>query len=277
MIRKRRWPDLLLPLAAPVLAAGLVSLLLVLSVPVEHATRARHALIPRPETGKIALPEHVLRAGRAVVEADPFAGDRKAPPRRSRTATTGRQAAIGGRMPATASRLALVGLLTDSTGPIAVLRDETSGETALLRKGEAFHGLRLTAVNDLSVRLEGTTGKIVTLTLSFRKTGSTGTASMPRAVPRARPRSRRPHPVTGEARAARTARPASAAGMTAPRRDRFGGPKPARRFRARKEDVRTWQRKIEDYGVAGDSRHSIPPADGRTSPSPGGDEPNPSR
>ena len=220
------------------------------------------------------MPEQVLRAGKAVVEADPFAGDRKAPPRRSRTATVGRQAAIGGRLPAPASRLALVGLLTDPTGPIAVLRDKTSGETALLRKGEAFHDLRLTAVDDLSVRLEGTGGKVVTLTLSFRKADNAGAAPTPRAVPRAQPRPRRPHPVTGGGRAARSVRPTTGAGTPAARRGGFGGPKPARRFRARKEDVRTWQRKLEDYGIVDDSHHRVPPAD--ETPSPGGDERTPS-
>ncbi len=274
MIRKRRWPDLLLPLAVPVLAAGFMSLLLVLAVPVAHTTRIPHAAIPHSEIAKISLPNDGMRAGRAVVEADPFAGDRKAPPRRSLTAANGRQAAIGGRMPAAANRLALVGLLTDPSGPIVVLRNETSGETALLRKGETFHGLKVTAVDGLSVRLEGTDGKAVMLTLSFRKADNTGPTPLPRTVPHTQPRARRPHPVTGGGSTRRTARPATT-GAAAPRRDGFGGPKPARRFRARKENVRTWQRKLEDYGIAGDSHRPVPPADTRTSP--GGDEPNPSR
>ena len=259
MIRKRRWPDLLLPFAVPVLAAGIVSLLLVLAVPVRHAGRTPHATVPQPAISDITIPESLLTAGKAVVAADPFAGDRKAPPRRSRTAASGRPAAIGGRMPATASRLALVGLLTDPAGPIAVLRDETSGETALLRTGEAFHGLRLRAVDDLSVRLEGPGGKVVTLTLSFRKAaGSRASGATPRAVPRARSRPRRPHPVTGGARAGRRVAPATVATPTA-RRDGFGRPKPARRFRARRADVRTWQRKLEDYGVTGNPHRAAPP------------------
>ncbi len=259
MIRKRRWPDLLLPFAVPVLATGLVSLLLVLAIPVERTSRTPHATVPQPAISDITIPESMMTAGKTVVAADPFAGDRKAPPRRSRTAAGGRQAAIGGRIPAAASRLALVGLLADPTGPIAVLRDETSGETALLRKGEAFHGLRLTAADDLSVRLEGTDGKVVTLTLSFRKAGDTGTGSTPRAIPRARSRPRRPHPVTGGTRTGRTAFPATAE-TGAPGRDRVGRPKPARRFRARRADVRTWQRKLEDYGVTGNPHRTAPPA-----------------
>ncbi len=274
MIRKRRWPDLLLPLAVPVLAGGFMSLLLVLAVPVERTPRVPYAVPPQPAITEISLPEHIVRAGRAVVEADPFAGDRKAPPRRGLTAANGRQAAIGGRMPAAANRLALVGLLTDPSGPIVVLRNETSGETALLRKGETFHGLKVTAVDGLSVRLEGTDGKAVMLTLSFRKGDGTGTTVMPRTVPRTQPRARRPHPVTGGRSTRRTVRPATA-GAAAPRRDGFGGPKPARRFRARKENVRTWQRKLEDYGIADDRHRRIPPADEQVPPS--GKEPNPSR
>ncbi|RMF66796.1 MAG: hypothetical protein D6740_12640 [Alphaproteobacteria bacterium] len=259
MIRKRQWPNLLLPMAIPVFAGGLVSMLLVLAVPVTRPSHTPHATVFHPEIGQITLPDPSPEIGSAVIEADPFAGDRKAPPRRTRTAAAGRQAAIGTGTPPAAGRLALVGLLTDPSGPIAVLRDRTSGETALLRKGESFHGLRLTKVEDLSVQLEGAGGKALTLTLSFRKTQSSMTAPAPRTVPRAQLRPRRPHPVTGTGQGARTVSPAATVGAPAPRRGGFGRPKPARRFQARSRDVRTWQRKLEDYGIAGDSRRPVPP------------------
>ena len=249
MIRRRLWPALLLPAAVPVAGAGGIALLLVLLAPA-----------PRPGTPGgpgLVLPEVAVEVALdmpradAVIAADPFAGDRKAPPRRSRGEGPGHPGAIGARPAAAAVRLALVGVIETAQGVLAMLRDQTTGETAVVRPGESFHGFTLEQAAGTTARLKSPSGGELALTLSFRE-GNASHAGAFAAPPPTAPL-RRPAPPASRAVIPDAVEPDAAAGPAM-----RGAPRPARRFRARTRDVRSWQQKLEDYGIAGSSTHPPP-------------------
>lgn len=249
MIRRRLWPALLLPAAIPVAVAGFVAVLLLLLVPAPQPSATDGAGLALPDAA-VAVTLDMPRA-EAVIAADPFAGDRKAPPRRSRSEGPGRPGAIGARPSAGSVRLALVGVIETAQGPLAMLRDQTTGETAVVRVGESFHGFTLEQAAGTAARLKTPSGEELVLALSFREASAEGRGNWPAssaATPLRRP-VRRP----SQADIVDEVEPDTMAGPAM-----RGAPRPARRFRARARDVRSWQQKLEDYGIAGSSTRPAP-------------------
>ncbi len=186
----------------------------------------------------------------AVVERDLFAGDRHAPPRRDRGGASSPRL---GRPAPKAGDLVLVGVVEDRAGERrALIADRRrAGVTRVLARGDRVGGYEVVAVSPLEVTLRQA-GREVRLRLGFRSDGGGGGGAGAGAAGGVG---------TGGGVASRfRLRP----GMKVPpsrsdprllyqpvRRDATGRPTPAAHQRGLKRRVRQWQRKLEDYGVAG--------------------------